>query len=172
MAAEADLWRLRGELVSLREQIGRESSTVARKRKFASDARARAGRSKSASTILSKLREADRHEAAALAAEKKRAGLCLETTRQDSDHARTRHWHRKHRERSNVSRRELVAVAGRVPVMARVVKTGAGVVRHATCRREVPGERGKRGFPIYSVEDLWYLNHRGALRWMNGIYRR
>ena len=75
MTAESDAKRLRDELVKLREQISRESSTVASRRKSAADARAQAGRSKSSSTIQSKLREADRHEAAAVAAEKKRADL-------------------------------------------------------------------------------------------------
>lgn len=75
MSAEPEVRRLRDELVKLREQIGRESSTVASKRRSAADARAQAGRSKSLSMIQSKLRDADRYENAAVAAEKKRAEL-------------------------------------------------------------------------------------------------
>lgn len=75
MSAESDVKRLRDELVKLRAQIGRESSTVASKRKAAASARAQAARSKFASTVQSKNREAERNEAAALAAEKKRADL-------------------------------------------------------------------------------------------------
>ena len=75
MTTESDVRRLRGDLVKLRDQISRESSTIATKRKSSADARAQAGRSKSTSTVQSKLREADRHEAAAIAAEKKRADL-------------------------------------------------------------------------------------------------
>lgn len=75
MSAESEVKRLRDELVKLREQISRESSTVASKRKSAADARAQAARSKSPSTIQSKLRDADRYENAAVAAEKKRAEL-------------------------------------------------------------------------------------------------
>jgi hypothetical protein len=75
MTSESEVKRLRDELVKLREQISRESSTVASKRKAAASARAQAARSKSSTTVQSKLREADRLEAAAVAAEKKRAGL-------------------------------------------------------------------------------------------------
>jgi len=75
VTTESDVRRLRGDLVKLRDQISRESSTIATKRKSSADARAQAGRSKSTSTVQSKLREADRHEAAAIAAEKKRADL-------------------------------------------------------------------------------------------------
>lgn len=75
MTAESDVRRLRGDLVKLRDQISRESSTIATKRKSSADARAQARRSKSTSTVQSKLREADRHEAAAIAAERKRADL-------------------------------------------------------------------------------------------------
>ncbi len=75
MTAESDVKRLRDELVKLREQISRESSTVASRRKSAASARAQAARSKSPTMIQSKTREADRHEAAAVAAEKKRGDL-------------------------------------------------------------------------------------------------
>lgn len=75
MSAESEVKRLRDELVKLREQVSRESGTVASKRKSAADARAQVARSKSASTIQSKLRDADRYEKAAVAAEKKRADL-------------------------------------------------------------------------------------------------
>lgn len=75
MIAESEVKRLRDELVKLREQISRESNTVASKRKSAAHARAQAARSKSPSTIQSKLRDVDRYENAAVVAEKKRADL-------------------------------------------------------------------------------------------------
>lgn len=75
MSSESEVYRLRNELVRLRVQISRESSHIASKRKSASDARVQAARAKSGYAMQSKVRESERFEAAALAAERKRADL-------------------------------------------------------------------------------------------------
>lgn len=75
VGADSDVRRYRDEIVKLREQISRESRTIADKRKSAADSRASAARTNSSSIAQSRLRDADRHETAAIAAEKKRADL-------------------------------------------------------------------------------------------------
>lgn len=75
MATESDLRRYRTEASRLRAEVGKASGVVATQRKKAADARAAAGRTKSAQTARSKLAEAEKAERAANGAESKRAGL-------------------------------------------------------------------------------------------------
>ncbi|MGJ9413961.1 toll/interleukin-1 receptor domain-containing protein [Aeromicrobium sp. CF4.19] len=75
MASDSELRRWRDEVIRARKEVAKASSTVADRRKKANSASAAARRSKSPATIRSKSSEAERHETAALAAEKKRADL-------------------------------------------------------------------------------------------------
>lgn len=75
MSAESDLKRYRDEAGKLRLAISKASLDVAAKRKKATTASGAASRSKSATTIRTKLAEAERAENDAIAAEKKRGDL-------------------------------------------------------------------------------------------------
>ncbi|OFE14470.1 hypothetical protein BA895_11000 [Humibacillus sp. DSM 29435] len=75
MSSASDLRRLREAANRIRTDIARSSTVVATKRKKATEAQAAAGKSKSASTIRSKLSEAERATKEANTAESKRAEL-------------------------------------------------------------------------------------------------
>ncbi len=75
MSTESELKRYRDDAGRLRVAISKASQEVAAKRKKARDALTAASRSKSATTIRSKLAEAERAERESIAAEKKRGDL-------------------------------------------------------------------------------------------------
>ena len=73
MSTASELKRYREQAVGLRKDISGHSKTVAEKRKKAADAQSAASRSRSDSTVRSKLREAETATNAANTAERKRA---------------------------------------------------------------------------------------------------
>jgi hypothetical protein len=73
MSTVSELKRYREQAVGLRKDISGHSKTVAEKRKKAADAQSAASRSRSDSTVRSKLREAETATNAANTAERKRA---------------------------------------------------------------------------------------------------
>lgn len=75
MATESELNRYRADAARVLGDIAKATSTIAAKRKRATDARRAAQRSKSVSTVRLRNAEADRAEGEANSAEKKRADL-------------------------------------------------------------------------------------------------